>query len=64
MIFQKEEEKFTQWEKSQEEVAKTESPPPPPTSFASAVLRKLDIQEAAESNGAKGSKFALQRIFD
>lgn len=49
--FQFEGQCFTQWEKAAEEVVRHESPPAAPTSFAEALLRKLNIAKESEGNG-------------
>ena len=54
VIFQSSEEKFTQWKEEEKQAAQAEqSPIGPPTSFAQALLRKLNINDG--SNDPKGS---------
>ena len=53
VIFQQENEIFTQWNhEDQKKVAKEEEPLPPPSSFADALLRKLVVKE--DTKGTKG----------
>ena len=52
--FQEENEEFTQWKEEEEKAAeKVETVPAPPTSFADALLRKLNMKDNSESNGPK-----------
>ena len=48
------EEQFTQWKEEEKEAAKPETPPSAPTSFAEALLRKLNIKDETGSSGSKG----------
>jgi hypothetical protein len=56
VIIQGEGEKFSHWEAQKEGAVRVESPPPPLpiSSFAGALLRKVNIQEPSEANGLKG----------
>ena len=55
--FQQENEEFTQWREEDEKAAeKVETPPAAPTSFAEALLRKLNMKDDSESNGLKGEQ--------
>ena len=54
MTFQKNEEQFTQWKVEEKQAVQAEqSPVGPPTSFAQALLRKLNTNDT--SNDSKGS---------
>lgn len=56
--FQLPQEQFTQWKEEQKQAIKAEQAPEgPPTSFAQALLRKLNFNNGADSNGAKGILF-------
>ena len=55
VLFQQEDEEFTQWREEDEKAAeKVETPQAAPTSFAEALLRKLNMKGDSESNGPKG----------
>ena len=57
MKFQQEDEEFTQWKEEEEKAAvKIEVVPTAPTSFADALLRKLNMKNDSESNGTKGEQ--------
>ena len=50
-------EEFSQWKEEEEkEAAKVESPTAPPTSFADALLRKLNFKEGSDDANAKGAR--------
>ena len=53
---QSSEEYFTQWKEEEKEAVKPESPPPAPSSFADALLRKLNIRDDSNSAGSKGDE--------
>ena len=55
ITFQNAGEEFTQWQQEAEAAAAPPSPEAPPTSFAEALLRKLNFSEGADSNGIKGT---------
>ena len=58
--FQLPQEQFTQWKEEEQQAIKTEQPVEgPPTSFAQALLRKLNFNDTADANGTKGSYMAL-----
>ena len=58
--FQLPQEQFTQWKEEEQQAIKAEQPVEgPPTSFAQALLRKLNFNDAADANGTKGSYMAL-----
>lgn len=58
VMFQQENEVFTQWKREEEErVAKAETPLPPPSSFADALQRKSAINEEREI--AKSMQYLL-----
>ena len=55
--FQQEDEEFTQWKEEEEKAAvKIEVVPTAPTSFADALLRKLNMKSDSNSNGLKGEQ--------
>lgn len=55
MKLQQENEEFTQWKEEDEKAAeKVEIIPTAPTSFADALLRKLNMKDDSESKGSKG----------
>lgn len=54
VFLQKEEEQFTQWKEEEKEVVKPHSPSAEPTSFAEALLRKLNFDSAPNEIAAKG----------
>ena len=63
--FQQPQEQFTQWKEEEEQALKVEQTPEErPTSFAQALLRKLNITEEGEgSNGPKGLNSILCNCF-
>lgn len=61
VTFQLPDEKFTQWKKEEEQALKVEQTPEErPTSFAQALLRKLNISEDNDTNGAKGLEWPVR----
>ena len=55
VTFQQVKEQFTQWKEEEQQVVKAEQPPEgPPTSFAQALLRKLNFQDGSDASGTKG----------
>ena len=55
VTFQSQEEEFSQWKEEEEkEAAKVESPVAPPTSFAEALLRKMNLKGGSDNASAKG----------
>lgn len=56
VTFQLPNEQFTQWKEEEESALKVEQPPEErPTSFAQALLRKLNISDGGDgTNGSKG----------
>ena len=55
VTFQLPEEHFTQWKHEEEQALKVEQTPEErPTSFAQALLRKLNISEDNDASGSKG----------
>lgn len=55
IAFQGVEEQFTQWKDEDRQVVAAAQPPVgPPTSFAQALLRKLNISDGSDINGPKG----------
>jgi hypothetical protein len=57
--FQSEREQFTQWREEEERAARAQ-PHSAPTSFAQALLKKLNINDEADTNGVKGESIANQ----
>jgi hypothetical protein len=57
--FQVQEQEFTQWKEDEQKLQKAESPPAAPTSFAEALLRKLNINDDEDANGSKGSRICF-----
>ena len=59
MQFQSAEEEFSQWKEEEEkEAAKAESPVAPPTSFAEALLRKLNLKDGSNETKGEGTHAA------
>ena len=57
VTFQQPQEQFTQWKEEEQQAIKVEQPPEgPPTSFAQALLRKLNFNDGSNVNGIKGSQ--------
>jgi hypothetical protein len=54
VAFQSPQETFTQWREEEQEVRKVESPQPAPSSFAEALLRKLNINDGTDGNDSTG----------
>lgn len=62
VTFQQAKEQFTQWKEEEQQAIKAEQPPEgPPTSFAQALLRKLNFHDGSDANGTKGSSYNAER---
>lgn len=63
VTFQQTQEQFTQWKEEEQEAIKAEQAPEgPPTSFAQALLRKLNFHDGSDANGTKGLLIYLRLV--